>query len=127
MEAIFQSEQAAEVVIDMLDTKGVDSTTLGLLAKLALYCKESFNLVPIVFCTNDSLYKTLTIMGLDEVFEIVQSTPDIQTNYEVLSVAPPDTDSMKEHVLEAHRLLSTLNKKNKQEFMNLISTLEGNS
>ena len=44
IEAIFQTGNVAEVVIDMLDAVAVDSTTLGLLAKLAIYSHEHFGI-----------------------------------------------------------------------------------
>jgi len=124
MQAIFQSDQISEVVVDMVDAEGVDSTTLGLLARLAIYCNDKFKLNPVVFCPDDSLYQTLMVMGLDDVFEIVQSKPDSSENLEELSMVSVSVDETKKQVLEAHRLLSSFNEKNKQEFMDLIRTLE---
>ena len=87
MDVVFQSDKISEVVIDMIDAVGVDSTTLGLLAKLAIYCNDKFKLKPVVFCPDDSLYQILMVMGLDDVFEIVQSVPSVSEKLEELSVA----------------------------------------
>ena len=64
------------------------------------------------------------VMGLDDVFEIVQSKPDSSENLEELSMVSVSVDGTKKQVLEAHRLLSSFNEKNKQEFMDLIRTFE---
>ena len=124
MEAIFKSDRVSEVVVDMLQAEGVDSTTLGLLAKLAIYCNNKYQLKPVVFCPDESLHQTLMVMGLDDVFEIIQDVPNRTETCEELSVVVPSEDETRDHVLEAHRLLSSFNERNKQEFMDLIRALE---
>ena len=84
IEAIFQTGNVAEVVIDMLDTIAVDSTTLGLLAKLAIYSHDHFGIKPTVFCNDESLYQVLTVMGLDEIFNIIQESSSSAANYQEL-------------------------------------------
>ncbi|WP_339642884.1 STAS domain-containing protein [uncultured Porticoccus sp.] len=125
IEAIFQTGNVAEVVIDMLDAVAVDSTTLGLLAKLAIYSHDHFGIKPTVFCNDESLYQVLAVMGLDEIFNIIQESssaadyqelPDISSDVEV--------EEVRDRVLEAHRLLSVLNERNQQEFIDLIRSLE---
>jgi anti-anti-sigma factor len=124
LETIFKGGNVSEVVVDMLDTDGVDSTTLGLLAKLAIHCNCNFNIKPTVFCPDDSLYHTLDIMGLDDVFDIVQNSFKTIEHFEELPTTSIDEREVRERVLEAHRLLSQLNEENKQEFVDLIHTLE---
>jgi hypothetical protein len=126
MEVIFKSEKISEIIVDMVDTEGVDSTTLGLLAKLAIYSNENFKIRPIVFCPDESLYETLMVMGLDDVFKIVQKLRSRLEDYEELSVEDPSAvaDRTRQQVLDAHRLLSSFNEKNKHEFLDLIQALE---
>lgn len=126
MEVIFMSEKISEIIVDMVDTEGVDSTTLGLLAKLAIYSNENFKIRPIVFCPDESLYETLMVMGLDDVFKIVQRLRSRLEDYEELSVEDPSAvaDRTTQQVLDAHRLLSSFNEKNKHEFLDLIQALE---
>jgi anti-anti-sigma factor len=126
MEVIFKSEKISEIIVDMVDTEGVDSTTLGLLAKLAIYSNENFKIRPVVFCPDESLYETLMVMGLDDVFKIVQRLRSRLEDYEELSVEDPSAvaDRTTQQVLDAHRLLSSFNEKNKHEFLDLIQALE---
>ena len=126
MEVIFMSEKISEIIVDMVDTEGVDSTTLGLLAKLAIYSNENFKIRPVVFCPDESLYETLMVMGLDDVFKIVQRLRSRLEDYEELSVEDPSAvaDRTTQQVLDAHRLLSSFNEKNKHEFLDLIQALE---
>jgi anti-anti-sigma factor len=127
IEAIFQSGHISEVVVDMLEAEGVDSTTLGLLAKLAIHCNDKYQVKPVVFCPDESLYKTLSVMGLDDVFDIAQTVPCEENDCKELSIISPSVDETREQVLEAHRLLSLFNDRNKQEFMDLIRALEESS
>ncbi len=123
MEVIFQSGNISEVIVDMLEAEGVDSTTLGLLAKLAIHCNEQYQVKPVVFCPDDSLYRTLMVMGLDDVFDIAQTVP-AESVCKELPETTPSVDETREQVLEAHKLLSSFNERNKQEFMDLIRALE---
>ncbi|PHS74174.1 STAS domain-containing protein [Porticoccus sp.] len=126
IEAIFQTGNVAEVVIDMLDTVAVDSTTLGLLAKLAIYSHDHFGIKPTVFCNDESLYQVLAVMGLDEIFNIIQESSSSAADYQELPDISPDVEveEVRDRVLEAHRLLSVLNERNQQEFIDLIRSLE---
>ena len=125
MSTIFKSNTISRIIVDMVETEGVDSTTLGLLAKLAIYSNEKFNIRPIVFCPDESLYETLIVMGLDDVFEIIKSKQSDLNNYEELpSASTSSAIDIKKHVLTAHQLLSSINEKNKNEFLDLISALE---
>jgi len=54
MNTIFKSKDISKIIIDMIETKGVDSTTLGLLAKLAIHSNANFNIRPIVFCPDET-------------------------------------------------------------------------
>ncbi len=124
IEAIFKDGHVSEVVTDMMDTDAVDSTTLGLLAKMALYCEEHYGVKPTVFCNDESIYQILTVMGLDEIFNIIQGPHDDDEGYEELSSIESGVEEIRERVLEAHRLLSLLNDRNQKEFVDLIHSLE---
>ena len=124
MSTIFKSRDVSRIIIDMIEAKGVDSTTLGLLDKLAIYSNENFNIRPIIFCPDESLYETLLVMGLNDVFEIVSKEKSELENYKELASKPSHDSTIKKHVLEAHKVLSSINKKNKDEFLDLIAALE---
>ncbi len=124
IEAIFKDGHVSEVVTDMLETNAVDSTTLGLLAKLAIYCEEHFGIKPTVFCNDESIYQTLEVMGLDEIFDIIQGDHPEEEGCQELSEIESEVEEIRDRVLEAHRLLSLLNDRNQREFVDLIRALE---
>ncbi len=75
IETIFGSKNVKRVVVDMLDAEGLDSTTLGLLAKLGLHCRKQYGLNVEVFCQNSSILRTLESMSFDEIFDIFDQLP----------------------------------------------------
>lgn len=120
---IFSKPGVASVLIDMRDIEGLDSTTLGLLAKLALACTEAYGLKPLLFCSNESILKTIEVMALDEYFEIIRSR-DIDEIKVAELPCTPDEQRAREDVLEAHRLLIELNPRCEPDFIDLIRYLE---
>ena len=126
METIFGSSEVNKVVVDMLEAEGLDSTTLGLMAKLGLHCRKEYGLDVQVFCQNPSILRTLDCMGFNDLFEIFQEVPETETTGKLHSIAAVDTemDEIRRQVLEAHRLLVELNPENSTEFTDLIRALE---
>ena len=49
METIFGNSDVKKVVVDMLEAEGLDSTTLGLMAKLGLHCRKAYSIDVQVF------------------------------------------------------------------------------
>lgn len=125
MEVLFGQNQVQSVVVDMLDADGVDSTTLGLIAKLGLHCRECYHMNVKLFCKNPSIIRTLDCMGFDEIIDIIQQSPnDLDAELRSLDEVPTAVDEVRKQVLEAHKLLLKLNPKNSAEFTDLINALE---
>ena len=124
IDSIFRSGGAEEVLVDLLEASGVDSTTLGLLAKLGIHCNRVFHLRPKLFCSDEGIYRTLCVMSLDEVFDLHRDEPGMELNFVELEQGDVDPEEYKRKVLEAHRLLIELNPANRDDFIDLIRALE---
>ena len=124
MDAIFGSSGVQRVVIDMLDAECVDSTTLGLIAKLALHCRKEYNINMQLFCQNPSILRTLSCMSFDEIIDIHQEVPDIEADLHAIESVNSDIDEVRRQVLEAHKLLTQLSPDSSKEFTDLIRALE---
>lgn len=124
IDTVFSRGDAEEVVVDLTQAEGADSTTLGLLAKLALYCRDNFGLTPILLCSDPGLLNILDTMGLDEIYDIRNSGTDHTALLAELQQVAADEEEVRERVLEAHRLLIALNPDNQKEFIDLIKALE---
>ncbi len=125
MDVLFGNNNVQSVVVDMLDAKAVDSTTLGLIAKLGLHCREQYQMNVKLFCQNPSIIRTLECMSFDEIIDIFQQSPEeFDAELRCLDVVTSEVDEVRQQVLEAHKLLIKLNPKNGAEFTDLINALE---
>ena len=73
IETIFGSKDVRRVAVDMFDAEGLDSTTLGLVAKLGLYCRKHYGFDIEVFCKDPSILRTLESMSFHEIFDILKN------------------------------------------------------
>ncbi len=123
---MFEANTFKTVIIDLTETQCIDSTSLGQLAKISILYKERFDQVPTIISTNEDINRILTSMGFDKVFYIVR---ELVSRVEYLDEVELPTQSvneseMKQRVLEAHKLLMSLNENNRAAFQNLVNSLE---
>ncbi|APQ10415.1 anti-anti-sigma factor [Pseudomonas oryzihabitans] len=124
IEHIFSSLNFSSIVIDLTDTQSIDSTTLGLLAKLSILSRQRIGLLPMLTTNNPDILRLLDSMGFDQVFNIVETVLPCP---ECLTDLPPQDQSeaeVRSRVLEAHRVLMGLNESNRNAFRDLVSALE---
>lgn len=125
IDSMFSGHTPCRVLFDLTQALAIDSTTLGLMAKIALLTRERCDYVPVVFSTNSSINRLLDTMGFDDIFEIVQEQHEFSKPCRHLSIDDIDEASAKERVLEAHHILMQLNAANRETFRDLVNTLEG--
>lgn len=125
LERIFCSaEHPQQVLIDLSDATGMDSTTLGLIARLALHCQDEFHFKPLVFCGRPELLRDLHAMALDEYLDIVPcDAPEPPALSELPQVDAP-TRELKQRIVDAHRLLASLNPEREKELLDLVRSIE---
>ena len=124
IEQIFTSLNFSAIVIDLTETRSIDSTTLGLLAKLSILSRQKIGLLPTVVTTHADITRLLQSMGFDQVFNIVDtpiSCPDSLTD---LPSQDQSEAVVRTKVLEAHRILMSLNDSNREAFHDLVNALE---
>ncbi|WGL16378.1 STAS domain-containing protein [Microbulbifer bruguierae] len=114
------------VVFDLYQAKGIDSTTLGLMAKIAMRVKERGVSKPLVLCDNAGLRHLLDKMGFDALMDITGDADNdaYQAEPAPLKCNTPDEHTAREMVLEAHRVLMSMNEQNEATFRDLVQALE---
>ena len=124
IEKIFTSLNFSAIVIDLTETRSIDSTTLGLLAKLSILSRQKIGLLPTVVTTHDDITRLLQSMGFDQVFNFVESPLPCSECLADLPSQDQSEDVVKAKVLEAHQILMSLNESNREAFHDLVSALE---
>lgn len=124
LQRIFSGPKPRAVYVDLSEAEGVDSTTLGLLARLALFTRDRYALKTRLVGGEEGLLRVFDAMDIAELFERIPAAPDLPLTE--LPAGEPDAERTRQEVLAAHRLLVNLKPELATEFYDLISSLERN-
>ncbi len=124
VEQMLDDPDFSSVWVDLCDATGIDSTTLGQLAKLALAVHDRYGFRPAVYCCDAGINRLLRSMGLDRLFEMHEKTCCATGCAQMVPMVPGSEDEVRERVLEAHRVLMDVSQENRARFADLVSTLE---
>lgn len=113
-----------QVVVDLSDAIGVDSTTLGQIAKIAILAQERFAIRPTIVSPNADITRILLSMGFDQVFNLVKEPIATDAEFEQWAAREVCEDQAREQVIDAHKVLMSLNKNNEHTFRELVDSLE---
>lgn len=126
LRSILAREDITDSLIDLTETVNIDSTSLGLIAKLAIKSAKCDLPKPTLVSTNPDVTQILYAMGFDQVFLLLEELPaSAEDLVEVPSVQESE-EVVKQRIIDAHRVLISLNDANRDEFKDLISALECN-
>jgi anti-anti-sigma factor len=124
IESTTKDPNFATVVVDLTETTLIDSTTLGMLAKLAILAKKKSHFFPSIISTNPDITRIITTMGFDTVFIILEKPAETDQALKELPISELSEVKVRESVLNAHKVLMKLNDHNREQFKDLVDTLE---
>ena len=124
LEKMFQDPGFRSVIVDLSGTDNIDSTSLGLLAKLSIQADKSFSLRPTLISTRKDITRILLSMGFDEVFDLVEEPLEHHEQLAELPELAASEEDVRLRVLDAHRTLMSLNESNRDTFHDLVAALE---
>jgi anti-anti-sigma factor len=150
VEAFFGDHPLRGIVFDLRDATLLDSTNLGLLARMADRARRTHEARCMIVSNNDDIDDVLYSMGFEETFDIVHdvgpangddagllqphtaraldSTIDSAGDSETeIELSEPSQDELRRTMLEAHRALCALNDRDRAEFQDVVSMLEAES
>jgi len=123
---MFGDPEFASVWVDLCEAEGVDSTTLGLLAKLALKVKEKFGFTPVIYSCDPGITRLLKSMAFHRLFELRDELCRNPDDIAEIPTVQGSEASVKQKVIEAHRILMGISEENRDRFKDLITALERN-
>ncbi|MEH6568194.1 MAG: STAS domain-containing protein [Halioglobus sp.] len=121
---MYDDPEFASVWVDLCEAEGIDSTTLGLLAKLALRVKEKFGLVPVIYSCDSGITRLLRSMGFQRLFELREEVSGQDGGGSEIPLVEGSEAAVKAKIVEAHRVLMNLNDENRARFQDLMTVLE---
>ncbi|MBT00417.1 MAG: anti-anti-sigma factor [Oceanospirillaceae bacterium] len=124
LESVLARREISDTLIDLTETTTIDSTSLGLIAKLAIKASELGMPRPTLISTNPDITRILYSMGFDQVFLLLDSVPTSGVDLEQVPFVQESEDQVRERIIGAHRVLIDLNEANRAAFKDLVATLE---
>jgi anti-anti-sigma factor len=122
---LFMLDRPEQLVLDLNDARTIDSTNLGLMARIANRMEQRGGPRVTIASDRDDINQLLGSMGFDEVFDFVEHSPTAPfAASEVLVVCEPDRVGMARTILDAHRQLMKLNARNRDLFGEVVAALE---
>jgi len=123
---LFSGPPPAGFVIDLTETDSVDSTNLGLLARIANLMKNMNGSRVTILSNRTDINAVLISMAFDEVFDIVSHASYECGAEKELARQDADKETLTRTVLEAHRALMDLSEHNEEMFRDVVTALEKN-
>jgi len=128
IEKILSRDGFYMVLFDLSDAECLDSTTLGLIAKVAVNIQSRKHRKPLAIISDPSIERLFVSMGLDEVCDLIdQPSQDYCQTDNFVNLDPAnqnDEEQIKTKVLESHCVLMGLNETNKETFRDLVQALK---
>ena len=121
---IEQQSNVVGAIVDLTQTTFIDSTVLGILAKLGLKLKQAHNIQAVMLSTNTDITTLANSMGLGQVFVILNYCGDPSVCTLELMEEHVTHSNMLTTVLDAHKTLMKLNENNQNMFEPLVKQLQ---
>jgi anti-anti-sigma factor len=117
-------ENFESVLVDLCEAEGVDSTSLGLLAKLALGTYRRHGFKPVLYSCSPGINRLLESMAFGRIFELRNEQCRDPEDIAEVPAASGDAAAVREKVIEAHGILMDLSEDNRERFKDLMAVLK---
>jgi anti-anti-sigma factor len=121
---LFATGDFQDVVVDMTETTAIDSTNLGLLARLYTWMQEHGGRKPTLVSTNPDVTRTLESVGFDKVFIMVGAPLSTPSELKRLPLVEGTQREMLQLILEAHRRLMEMSEDNAEMFAPAVALMD---
>ena len=124
LDGLFAQADYDDIIVDLTETHSIDSTSLGLLAKIANFNRQHFAHSTTLLSSNPDVNQILENLGFYEIFNIRDTGENISAALRQLAIPEPcSKDALTRIVYEAHRALSEINPRNQDAFKSVVDNL----
>jgi len=119
-----KSEELRGFVVDLTAVDAIDSTNLGILARLTGMMQKR-NLPKVTLVSNrPAVNEVIEGMGLEKVFHMVSESGMEPEKMREVSGATPRDEDVPRLLIESHRALMALNERNRDQFQDVVEAFE---
>lgn len=118
-----REERPRTFVFDLSRAEMVDSTHLGLMARMAAPITVWSGLRPVIVTAHEDLREVLISMSLDEVCDVLPHFPS-PGGGQAVGDETPSQGRLLHTMLEAHKALAALSEENEHRFRDVVTWLE---
>ena len=124
LDKLFDDPDFDHIVIDLTEMESIDSTHLGVLARIARFSQCQFSRRPIIISNSNQILEILESVSFDSIFHIASNLEG--SAIEGIEVEELDGDDLRllRVVLETHRELMRLSQKNRELFKTVEEVTE---
>lgn len=120
IDKLFSNIDFDHIAIDLEPAEMLDSTALGLLAKLSIEMKKISDKKPVIFLHTGELAHILKRVCFDQVFDIIAKPKnELDMNFVELSSVSKTEEQLLECVVDAHKSLADLSCENEHYFTDI--------
>lgn len=123
LDGLFARSDCEDIVVDLTETDSIDSTSLGLLARIANFSRDRFARKTTLLSTNPDVNQVLETVGFYDIFTIRDTGETISETLQQLAIQPPNKEELTRIIYEAHCTLSELSLRNQEAFKDVIDNL----
>lgn len=121
---LFARKDFNDILIDLTETTMIDSTCLGLLAKIANFTRRLSGRKVTIFSTDENINQILNGVGFFSVFNVCNANPSLTGDADQILACTADQAHLAKTLYDAHLILSELNEQNREMFKNVVEELE---
>ncbi|MFC6668882.1 STAS domain-containing protein [Marinobacterium aestuariivivens] len=124
LEQVLSNGGVEHILVDLTETDTIDSTSLGLIAKLAVFARRLSLEQPTLVSTNEDVTRILDSMGFERIFLLLNTLPTSLVDLKRVPFVQESEAAVRERIIDAHKVLMSLNESNREAFVDLVTTLE---
>ncbi|MBI5091936.1 MAG: STAS domain-containing protein [Candidatus Hydrogenedentes bacterium] len=112
------------VVVDMTETTGIDSTNLGLLAQIAQFMIREFGRKATIITSQKNVTRLLRTVGFHTLFTLIDEHAPIRGGLEAIPPVDSAEVDVARMILDAHKSLAGISADNRLLFTSIIDAIE---
>jgi anti-anti-sigma regulatory factor len=121
---LFTDNTADDILFDMMDTEYIDSTNLGILARISKVHARPDERKYTIISTRRVINEILFNLNFDKIFTIITEPVLLDGKMEQLPRAEKRNADLAPILLKAHRFLMSMNDSNKSKFREVVEFLK---